>query len=102
MKKKRRYFKWIVMMAAGLAIIIAVSYLVVFVNHVMVRKTPEELLAEYMDNIPKQQYDAMYSMIDVKASGNISKEDFIRRNSAIYEGIEVQNMVIEILSYDKK
>lgn len=102
MKKKRRYFKWIVMMAAGLAIIIAVSYLVVFVNHVMVRKTPEELLAEYMDNIPKQKYDVMYSMIDVKASGNISKEDFIRRNSAIYEGIEVQNMVIEILSYDKK
>ena len=39
-------------------------------------------------------------MPDVDASGQISKEDFIKRNSAIYEGIEVHNMTTTIISYD--
>ena len=39
-------------------------------------------------------------MIDIEASNNISQEDFIKRNSAIYEGIEVQNITVEVISYD--
>ena len=34
----------------------------------------------------------MYAMLHIEASGSISQEDFVKRNSAIYEGIEVQNM----------
>ena len=41
----------------------------------------------------------MYEMIDVQNSGNISQEDFVQRNSAIYEGIEVRNMKIQITEY---
>lgn len=62
---------------------------------------PEELLAIYMDHISGQEYEAMYEMLDLEASGGISKEDFITRNSAIYEGIEAKNLSVEILSYDK-
>lgn len=58
----------------------------------------EELLTAYMEKIPKQEYAMMYQMIDVEASEQISQEDFIKRNSAIYEGIELQNMEITILS----
>lgn len=65
-------------------------------------KTPEELLIEYMDHIPKQEYEEMYVMLNVEASENISKEDFIKRNSAIYEGIEVQNMTITDIRYDEE
>lgn len=65
-------------------------------------KTPEELLAEYMDYIPKQEYEKMYAMLNVEASGNVSQEDFVTRNSAIYDGIEAQNMTVEILAYDEE
>lgn len=65
-------------------------------------ETPEELLVAYMDHIPKEEYEQMYAMIDAEGSGNVSQEDYIQRNSAIYEGIEVRNMTVEVLAYDKK
>ena len=65
-------------------------------------KTPEELLVEYMAHIPKQEYEEMYAMLHIEASGNVSREDFGKRNSAIYEGIEVRNMTVEILTYDEE
>ena len=63
---------------------------------------PRELLQEYMNHIPRQEYEEMYGMICKEESGNISKEAFIQRNSAIYEGIEIKNMKIAIKGYDKK
>ena len=63
---------------------------------------PDELLLTYMDYILDQNYKEMYQMIDVDASGHISEEDFIKRNSAIYEGIEVQNMSTTINLYDEE
>lgn len=65
-------------------------------------KTPEELLVEYMNHIPAQEYEQMYAMLHIEASGNVSQEDFIKRNSAIYEGIEIQNMAVEIIAYDEE
>lgn len=65
------------------------------------RETPQQLLLQYMDYIPEQEYDKMYEMVDVGESGDISREDFVERNSAIYEGIGLQNMTVEILEYDK-
>lgn len=64
-------------------------------------KNPQELLLEYMGHIEAKEYEDMYAMLDVEASGNISQEDFVKRNSAIYEGIEVQNMTVEISAYDE-
>ena len=65
-------------------------------------KTPEELLVEYMNHIPAQEYEQMYAMLHIEASGNVSQEDFIKRNSAIYESIEIQNMGVEIIAYDEE
>lgn len=53
---------------------------------------PEKLLEVYMDYISKKEYEKMYQMTDLEMSGNISREDFIDRNSKIYEGIEMENM----------
>ena len=61
--------------------------------------SPEEVLISYMNCISEQKYNEMYEMIDVQNSGNISQEDFVQRNSAIYEGIEVRNMKIQITEY---
>ena len=64
--------------------------------------SPEELLVEYMNHIPKQEYEEMYAMLNIEASRNISQDDFVKRNSAIYKGIEVDNMEIEVTAYDEE
>lgn len=61
------------------------------------RETPEELLAGYMDLIGQQAYEGMYQMTDPDNSAYTDKEAFINRNSAIYEGIEAENIQVEIL-----
>lgn len=66
------------------------------------RKTPEELLVEYMNYIPEKEYGKMYEIIYTEDFDNISQEDFIKRNSGIYEGIEVNDIMIDILAFDKK
>ena len=53
------------------------------------REKPEDLIVKYMAHIEKQEYDAMYSMIDPKSSYIDGKEAYIERNSKIYEGIEL-------------
>lgn len=63
---------------------------------------PESLLIQYMGYIQEQEYGKMYGMLDLAASGNISQEDFTKRNSAIYEGIGLQDMEIQILAYDEE
>ena len=55
-----------------------------------------------MDHVSNREYEQMYEMIDAGISGNISQEDFVKRNSAIYEGIDVDNMKVHITSYDKE
>lgn len=64
-------------------------------------RTQEDLLFAYMECIPQKEYEKMYEMLDATASGNISEEDFIARNRAIYEGIELSDMEIEILESDQ-
>ena len=64
--------------------------------------SPEDLLLTYMNCILQKDYDTMYNMLDMEASGNISREDFVKRNSAIYEGIEASDLAVEITGYDKE
>lgn len=64
--------------------------------------SPEKVLKTYMAHISNREYEQMYEMIDAGISGNISQEDFVKRNSAIYEGIDVDNMKVHITSYDKE
>lgn len=65
----------------------------------VIRDTPEELIAEYMEHIEKQEYDEMYSMIDTEEDFYLSKEEYIERNSKIYEGIEIKNLA-DLLEVD--
>lgn len=63
---------------------------------------PEELLLSYMEHIEKAEYEEMYAMLDAPSSDSISKEEFIQRNSAIYEGIGMHDMTVTITGYDKE
>ena len=66
------------------------------------QKLPPQLLLSYMNLISEKEYETMYDMLDLEASGYPDKEDFIKRNSSIYEGIAMQDMEIEIIGYDKE
>lgn len=95
---------WIIGGGAGIAVVIIVVVICVisFSDKRPKMPSPDELLIQYMAHIPKQEYDQMYAMIDSEASGNVSKEDFVQRNSAIYEGIEIQNLTVEVLEYNEE
>ena len=101
-KKKQSKLRLITVVLTGMITIGTAIYGICFLRKSVVRTSPEELLVQYMNYIPKQEYEQMYAMLNVEASGNISQEDFIKRNSAIYKGIELQNMVIEISAYDEE
>lgn len=101
-KRKKSRLLWIAIAVIGMAAITAAVCVAGMFKKEDVWKTPEELLVEYMNHIPTQEYEQMYAMLHIEASGNVSQEDFIKHNSAIYEGIEIQNMAVEIIAYDEE
>lgn len=100
--KKRIKYLCITVAIFGTIVMGVVISKTAFVDKKENGRTPEELLAAYMNYIPEQNYEKMYAMLAVEESGNISEEDFVKRNSAIYEGIEIQNMSIDILEYNQE
>ena len=102
-KRKKSRLLWIASAAIGIAAVIsAVCVAGMIATKKNAWRTPEELLVEYMDHIPKQEYEEMYAMLHIEASGNVSQEKFVTRNSAIYEGIEARNMAVQIIAYDEE
>lgn len=101
-KEIKSRFLWIACTIIGIAVITAVVCVAGMFTKGYDWKTPEELLVEYMNYIPKQEYEQMYAMLHIEASGYISQEDFIKRNSDIYKGIEVQNLTTRIIAYDEE
>ena len=91
-------------MAAAFAVTaivgVAVVYILIYPKRDPEKESPEELLIRYMSYIPEKGYDQMYDMLDGGVAAQISREDFVRRNSAIYEGIGMENLAVEIMAYD--
>lgn len=100
--RNRFLWRWFAIAVIGIAVVIVGVCVAGMLTKGNKWKTPEALLVEYMNHIPKQEYEQMYEMLHMEASGNISQEDFIKRNSAIYEGIEIQNITVGIIAYDEE
>lgn len=81
-------------------VILTIIGIIIFVKS----KTPkpEDHLKKYFSYIEEQKYEEMYNSISEKSKQEISKEDFIKRNKNIYEGIEATNISIEIKETTKK
>lgn len=54
--------------------------------------SPEDILKAYMSAINDRDYERMYGFISENST--LSKDDFIKRNKNIYEGIEAKNITI--------
>ncbi|MGN0466472.1 MAG: penicillin-binding transpeptidase domain-containing protein [Lachnospiraceae bacterium] len=74
--------------------ILAVLIKIIVFDNLLLRK-PKDLLTDYMSYIENQEFDKMYEMLSQESKTNIDKETYITRNSKIYEGIEIQNLVIQ-------
>lgn len=65
------------------------------------KNKPEEILNLYAQYISSQKYEEMYNLLTDDSKNSISKDDFIKRNKNIYEGIEIANFNIEIQDKEK-
>ena len=101
-RRKRSKFLFITVVVIGVVLMGTGVFAMVFFHKDKAMVSPEKLLVEYMNHIPRQEYEEMYAMLNVEASGNISQDEFIKRNSAIYEGMEVKDMEITVTAYDKE
>ena len=101
-RKIKHRFLYIVITVTGIAVLTTAAGATVLLKKEKAWKTPEELLVEYMQHIPAQEYEQMYAMLDTEVADSIRQEDFIKRNAAIYEGIEIRNMQVEIIAYDEE
>ena len=63
-------------------------------------QNPEEVLKQYFSYIEQENYEELYNM--VKLPEEYSKEDFFARNKNIYQGIDAENIQIEIKSVEKE
>ncbi len=106
-RKLKKYLKFSVIILSGSVLMlvllgIAGAALGLFSGEEMKKtESPEALLLAYMAHIPEKEYLAMYQMTDPQGAGVLSPEDFVERNSKIYEGIELQNLRIDQLKTEE-
>ncbi len=101
-RTRNRKFLWFIAGITAATTFGMAVYMLILAKQGSALTKPDELLLAYMDCISERNYKEMYQMLDMEASGQISGEDFIKRNSAIYEGIEIQNMTTTIISYSEE
>ena len=88
----------VIIIAVVLAIIGGIVTFI-FLNQPKIK--PEEIWQSYISLINEQQYEKMYEMITQDSKNQIVKEDFIKRNKNIYEGINMIDMKSEITAVEE-
>lgn len=100
--RKKRTIRVVFLTIITIFIVCLVALAQKKINKKIVENNPERVLKTYMNCISEKKYAEMYEMITDESKKMISKNDFVKRNSAIYEGIEAKNVNIHILNYDEE
>lgn len=97
-KKQKKHAKKRRSWALGIACVavLAASAAGIVLYRVKFSQTREQVIKEYMAYIEDGEYEKMYSLLDESSKASVSKEDFITRNKNIYEGIEAENIKLDI------
>ncbi len=115
LKRKARRKNFILQISAVLISIAVISVITAVIFTIYMKQTgpmhkadeknqetqPSNLLLSYMEYLSDKDYEKMYEMLDTETA-MMTKEEFIQRNSSIYEGIEMQDMELEITEYNKE
>ena len=100
--RRRKRKKWPFVFFGIFAVGILATGMLWMIHRKSQSESPGELIVRYMKHIEKQEYQAMYSMINQDESSHINEDTFIKRNSQIYEGIEAANIQVSDISEDKQ
>lgn len=84
--------KVVIISVFAVAVIALITVAILVLNKE--KQNPEEILKTYFAYIEKQNYEEMYNMVH----SNTDKEEFLKRNKNIYEGIHAKKIKIEITS----
>lgn len=93
--------KQVIIIVSSIIAILIIGIIVFFVIQSQGEK-PEEALNRYISLINEKKYEDMYQMISDTSKEKVTKENFIERNQAIYEGIDMANMNLTIKTINKK
>ena len=80
-------------------LIIAITGVSIFTINKKNEEKAKQTLTEFIQLINDKNYEAMYGKV---VSMNMSQEDFIKRNKNIYEGIDSNDIKIEIQKVEKQ
>lgn len=80
--------------------VIGVILIGFFVFFLLSGDSKEKNLKDFYAKINNQKYDEMYAMISDDAKSTYTKEAFIKRNKNIYDGMEVTDINIDVVSTD--
>lgn len=90
-----------------IAIILVIVIIVAIIATICITKNNNETkmrdtLNQYISFINDKKYEEMYNMLTESTKSEISKEDFIKRNKNIYEGIDAYDIKINISELKKE
>lgn len=80
-------------------LIAIITGITILVSRKQKEEKAKQALQEFVGLINEKNYETMYEKVAIM---NKSKEDFIKRNKNIYEGIESQDIRIEIQKIEKQ
>ena len=83
-----------------IVIICIILGFVFYANHE--KQNQENAVQTYFSYINEQKYEEMYELLTESSKNRISKEDFIKRNKNIYNGIDASGMQTEITEIVKE
>ncbi len=95
-KKKRKQQKKRVLCLVSVVLVAVVGAGGVLLYKKMTEKTREDIIKEYMGYIEKKEYEKMYALLDEASKDKVKQEDFMTRNQNIYEGIEAEQIQLDI------
>lgn len=107
-RRSKKRFSRVFLITMFLCVAILLCFMLVArkIRNREMRKNPEQILQQsllvYMNYISEQRYDDMYEMLTEGSRKTISKKEFVSRNSAIYKGMEMENMIVDITGYDQE
>jgi len=93
--KKKLYF-----IIPIVIVIIIITVALVFYLNAKNSQKPEDILKQYFSLIEQEKYEEMYNMVNLPE--DYSKEDYLARNKNIYQGIDANNIQIEIQAVEKE
>ena len=84
-----------------IALIVVFIVLAVVGVFIYLEKKQDQALKNYIALINEHKYEELYEAISQESKSQISKEDFVKRNKNIYEGIDATKIEVEITGKSK-